>query len=81
MAAIIKINKDIILKKSPGLYSLNKVAIVFITFTPSLYVFNFDTLPAGLSLYCTGISFKVKFLSIACIVISVSISKPFESTG
>ena len=36
IAAITKINKDIILKKSPGLYSLNKVAIVFITFTPSL---------------------------------------------
>ena len=51
IAAIIKISKDIILKNNPGLYSLNKVAIVFITFTPSLYVFNLDMLPSGLSLY------------------------------
>ena len=55
----------IILKNAPGLYSLNNVAIVFITLAPSLYVFNLDVLPCGLSLYLTGISLKVKFLSIA----------------
>ena len=40
-----------ILKKNAGLYSLDNVAIVFITLNPSLNVFNFDTLPSGLSLY------------------------------
>jgi len=43
-------------KKIPGLYSLNSVAIVFNTLNQSLYVFNFDTLHAGLSRYVTGIS-------------------------
>ena len=36
IAAITNIKSDIILKNTPGLYSLNNVAIVFITFTPSI---------------------------------------------
>ena len=55
-----KIN-EIILKKNAGLYSLKSVAIVFKTLNPSLYVFNLETLPSGLSLYPTGISFNKKF--------------------
>ena len=62
---VIKHIKAIILKNKLGLYSLNNLAIVFNTLNPSENVFNFDTLPAGLSLYSTGISFNKKFLSSA----------------
>ena len=78
---IIRNNKLISPKKIIGLYSLNNLAIVFKTLNPSLYVLSFDTDPAGLSLYSTGNSSTYIFLSSAWIVISFSISKPFDSTG
>ena len=77
----IRNNKLIRPKKIIGLYSLNNLAIVFKTLNPSLYVLSFDTDPAGLSLYSTGNSSTYIFLSRAWIVISFSISKPFDSTG
>ena len=49
MVAIINNKKAKKLKNPKGLYSLNKVAIVFNTFNPSEYVFSFETLPSGLS--------------------------------
>ena len=46
----IKVKSKLIIPKKPiGLYSLNKTAIVFRTFIPSLYVLSFDTEPSGLS--------------------------------
>lgn len=52
--------------------------IVFITRKPSEYVSSFEVLPDGLSLYSTGTSAILKLLSSAKIVISVSISNPFD---
>ena len=49
--------------------------------SPSVTVSSFDTLPAGRSRYSMTTFSRRRFLSAAWMVISVSMSKPLDSTG
>ena len=72
---------EMIEKNCSGRYVLKSRRIVKMTFIPSDTVFSLLTLPSGRSRYSMTSFSTNMFLSAAWIVISVSISKPFDRTG
>ena len=68
-------------KNGRGLYSRIMRKMVLITLMPSPTVSSLETEPSGLSRYWMGISNRRRSLFGEWIVISVSTSKPRDSTG